>query len=560
MDTRRRTLKAVGSIAKAVGYQQTCLHPVTAWNEHAYERFLWQCILGLFLLQGATSTFGITSKGSTSYPATTDNEATPVRVQGNATGSWSSGSTFTITLGATPTNGNTLIAVISTWAFTSGKYGVSSISQTGVTWTGSGNGKQAYKIGASSYNEVEIWLGTVGSGASTTITVTLLDTGGSDLYAALGDVCEYSGLASASTVLDKTATNENTSTTTGDTGTTATTTQANELFIGGILGVITSASSATQSSPTNSFSLLDGNTHTSGDQTWSLGYLEKIVSATGTANSSVTFANSVGRYLGVIATFKAAPSEKGYTKLTQQQYADVSGGVISSFSFYVSNYTSGDEAVLCFYADSSGSPGALLWNSATAGTDPGGTGWWSPTYASGTAAAAGSWPGGVAGQLVHNDYYWFGWQVNSTDAIPGYAAGSANTGWYAPSTFGTLPGTNPSGTLTAENWTMYLTYSAAAAKTTTYNLGAALQKLGLTKTFGIDASFGTTFTKPYTVDLAAKAIATEAYGINLAELKALTKNYGIDAALEKLGLTKAYGIDAEFANRTIKTFGLDAGH
>ena len=67
---------------------------------------------------------------------------------------------------STPTSGNVLIAVIGTTS--SVNYAtVVSISETGVTWS-----KQ---IGYSYwyYDDAEIWLGVVGSGASTSITITL---------------------------------------------------------------------------------------------------------------------------------------------------------------------------------------------------------------------------------------------------------------------------------------------------------------------------------------------------------------------------------------------------
>ena len=79
------------------------------------------------------------------------------------------------------------------------------------------------------------------------------------------------------------------------TGTTATTTQAKELWIGGI----TVEASASQTTPTNGFTLLDG--ATTGVST-SVAYLENIVSTTGTASSGTTISSN--SYVGCIATFK----------------------------------------------------------------------------------------------------------------------------------------------------------------------------------------------------------------------------------------------------------------
>jgi len=235
--------------------------------------------------------------------------ATITRVQGNARGTATSGSTITVTMASTPTSGNMIVIVIFNQNFyDSVAITVSSISETGVTWTGSGNGKAT---GLSwSKVDTEIWIGTVGSGASKTITVQLSASLGT--YAtAIANACEYNGLASASSVLDKTATNGQGGFTSAITGTTATTTQANELWIGGIGDLNTGINAygpATQSSPTNSFTLLDGANLLGSAPAYynqSLGYLERIVSSTGTANSGVTLATLDYVSIGVIATFKA---------------------------------------------------------------------------------------------------------------------------------------------------------------------------------------------------------------------------------------------------------------
>ena len=81
-----------------------------------------------------------------------------------ATGSWSSGTTYTVTLSTAPTNGNVVVLGQGV-SGTSANNTISSISQTGVTW---------HKATSSHTNDdSEIWYGEVGSGASTTVTVTL---------------------------------------------------------------------------------------------------------------------------------------------------------------------------------------------------------------------------------------------------------------------------------------------------------------------------------------------------------------------------------------------------
>ena len=157
---------------------------------------------------------------------------------------------------------------------------ISSVTETGVTWA------KAVSYYLSGYYSVEIWYGTVASSAGTSVLFTFSSTSG---YAA-ADICEYSGLASSP--VDKTATNTGDSTSL-DTGTTAPTSQANELFVGATVGY-----GATQSSPTNGFTLLDG----AADTATSLAYLENIVSATGTADSGASLP-AAHHWIGCIATF-----------------------------------------------------------------------------------------------------------------------------------------------------------------------------------------------------------------------------------------------------------------
>jgi hypothetical protein len=143
--------------------------------------------------------------------------------------------------------------------------------------------------------DVEIWLGIVSASASKSITINL---NAAPAAAAVGDVCEYSGIATSS-FLDQTASAN------GDnakplTGTTITTTQANELWVGLTMSTFSSA----QSSPLNSFTLYDG-TYT---YPVSVAFLSYIASATGTANSGTTISNTQ-YWAGCIATFKAAASK-----------------------------------------------------------------------------------------------------------------------------------------------------------------------------------------------------------------------------------------------------------
>jgi len=212
------------------------------------------------------------------------------RVQGNARGT-STTSPIPVTMASTPTSGNVEVAVIALHSYTSILRTVTSITQTGVTWT--------YQIRqANGVLGVEIWFGVVGSGASTSISISLSGT----IYNGIADVCEYSGVATSS-FLDKTATNTGSSKS-PDTGTTATTTQADELWIGGTL-----LNTYAQTTPKNGFTLFDGVVYVYD----SVAYLEKIVSATGTANSGTTGSGG-SPWSGCIATFFATAGGATYTK------------------------------------------------------------------------------------------------------------------------------------------------------------------------------------------------------------------------------------------------------
>ena len=229
--------------------------------------------------------------------------------------------TFNITQAQTPAQGNALILCYQGTA-TNANPTITGISQTGVTWTKS----NATNGAANGYQEVEIWLGSVGSSAGTTLTITVANGSGSG-YNEVADVCEWTIGSAATWTADKTAINGgNSNGGPTDTGTTATTTQANELEIG---AVGCAAGGATQTNPTNGFTLLDG-VAPSGLNA-SLAYLYKVVTAQGTANSGTTL-NENSYWSGCIATFIASTgggtaSKLAYTAGTSQS---VTAGSVSS--------------------------------------------------------------------------------------------------------------------------------------------------------------------------------------------------------------------------------------
>jgi hypothetical protein len=202
----------------------------------------------------------------------------------------------TVTLPSIPVQGNLLIAVVGIVCSSTYVPSVTSITQTGVTWS-----RQVQAYNAPEYNDwwvVEIWAGVVGSGASTSVSIAWTGLGSSNTC--IADICEYSGLVTSG-FLDKTASNScgTAKTNALDTGTTATTTQATELWIGGTFIQSTTDAQSLRSGST--FTFLDGTNNGLG----SLAYYEKIVSTTGTADSGSTTANA-DWWIGAIATFIAS--------------------------------------------------------------------------------------------------------------------------------------------------------------------------------------------------------------------------------------------------------------
>src|SRR3989304_7152637 len=210
---------------------------------------------------------------------------TITRIQGNAK-AYAASNSLNVTMASTPTNGDVLIAVVG--AVSTAQILVNSITQTNVTWTQEVS--QSRNHVGSWWEHVGIWIGIVGSGASTSATVSFNVAGWT-----IADICEYSGVQTSG-ALDQTTTNYGYGTS-ASTGTTPTTTQEEELWVGA-----TRCDTGNETSPTNGFTLLDGIANDG--NLWALGYLEKKVSSTGTASAGVTCGNNY--WNGCIATFKAS--------------------------------------------------------------------------------------------------------------------------------------------------------------------------------------------------------------------------------------------------------------
>jgi hypothetical protein len=222
--------------------------------------------------------------------AITTRYATPARVR-SATGysAASTSTSFTVTMGAAPAAGNTLVAVISSRGSAANQ--ITGISSTGASWA-----RAAQSTNASG-STLEIWSAPVGSGAG--VVVTIATTTGR----CAGVVIEYSGLMTTASPVDQWAVSNNIGTA-AVTGTTTATTQANEVWIGGI-GY--RSSTPALGSILNSFTSVGSakTTSTTPGNNVMVYALEAIVSATGTAGSGGTLTASA-TWSGAIATFKAA--------------------------------------------------------------------------------------------------------------------------------------------------------------------------------------------------------------------------------------------------------------
>lgn len=181
--------------------------------------------------------------------------------------------------------------------YSSSSAGITDISQTGVEWQELQTSPISGASGART--KVLILAGIVGSGASSTITITLSGT----ITAAVADVNEYSGLSTDylenyGTGSEIYAQNSNSASSNLNTNPTATTRYPNELWIGGTIA------RSTQTTPLNSFTLEDGAFYNSAI---SVGYLYKIVTSTGIAQTGTTSA-SAGPWSAVLVTLPAAAS------------------------------------------------------------------------------------------------------------------------------------------------------------------------------------------------------------------------------------------------------------
>jgi len=212
-----------------------------------------------------------------------------VRVQ-SATGNTgsSAATTISVPLGATPANGNTLVAVIATRGTSAGR--VSAISGGGVVWT------RVSQAANANGTTTEIWYGPNVSNGGTAISITQA----SLLSAAV--VMEYGGVLAAASF--DVAANGTGNSSTATTGITAATAQAYELCVGGI-GLLNSGYSL--GNPSNSFAAVATakSTNSTAGSNSVVYALEKIITTSGTTSSGGTISTS-SQWSSAMATFKAA--------------------------------------------------------------------------------------------------------------------------------------------------------------------------------------------------------------------------------------------------------------
>lgn len=206
--------------------------------------------------------------------------ASPVQ---QVVGSWASGSTYPLTMGGSPVQGNTLIACIAT----NGGMTVSSITQTGVTWT------KVVNQNVAGLGDIEIWSGAVGSSPGTGITVNLSGTP-TDSNA---NVSEWSGVG----VTDVSAATQTATLATVVTDTITPTSGLNELLIGCFGHGTTNAASI--AGPTNGFTALTRAFHVRECES---AYLV-VASTTGSYSTGWTQGAGLG-WFSAIASFKASVS------------------------------------------------------------------------------------------------------------------------------------------------------------------------------------------------------------------------------------------------------------
>lgn len=136
---------------------------------------------------------------------------------------------------------------------------------------------------------------------------------------------------------------------------------------------------------------------------------------------------------------------QGYAKATKTSL--LTNGIFSSMSFY--SHVAGNARLAIFSDNGSGTaPSAKQWESGDLAVSA--SAWKTVNISSGTPTSLNLTAG----------TYWLAWQWNSAANGPSYSTGSANTGNAIVQAYGAYPSGWTGGTASAENWSIYATYSA----------------------------------------------------------------------------------------------------
>ena len=392
---------------------------------------------------------------------------TPVRVA-SRTGNTGTGTSTTISVsGMTATTaGNTLVAVISTRGTTTSR--VSGISGGG-TWV------RAAQSANANGTTTEIWFAPNISAGVTTVTITQAN------LRSAAVVIEYSGILTVSPLDQINAASSTGSSTSPVTGTTPTTTQANELWIGGIGYISSTPTLGTIQNSFTSVATAESTSSTASDNA-NVYALERIVTGAAAASSGGTLSVSA-QWSGAVATFKAELP---------------SGTVLALGGSAAGNYTltglSGSVDITAKALTVSGITAASTIYDGTTTAKLGGA----AAFQSPEAVGAGTTsdgipysvdsvsPGSVTGTLTAKD-------VGTQNVMTSVAVSGTGSGNYT---------VTPQAALTQQVTQKALTVSGLTATSTVYD-GTATAKLGGTAAFQGTEAAGAGNTgdgKPYDVD------------------------------------------------------------
>lgn len=139
-------------------------------------------------------------------------------------------------------------------------------------------------------------------------------------------------------------------------------------------------------------------------------------------------------------------AEQGFIKGTKMTLTNLAA--VSNVVFY--SHAAAGNIRLGIYDN--GSPKHLLWQSGAISNTAAGA-WITAPIVAGTPGNVDLAPG----------IYWLAWQVDTTDDVPSYTAGTNGAGFFVSQSFGNFPGTLAGEQSSSETWSEYLNYAPPAA-------------------------------------------------------------------------------------------------